>query len=138
MLKNGTKISLLVRSHKPSPRCYTIERTVPNPPIVKDEHGAVLTLNPREVMPGVEIFGQHEISELTKSREKLTLLLERFIEHDPSAAGRKGKLRLDLERSRSRLGEVKREIQAIDERLAALPSLEETLKRFQEAGLEDR
>ncbi|MGC8732471.1 MAG: AAA family ATPase, partial [Halothiobacillaceae bacterium] len=138
VLKNGTKISLLVRSHKPSPRCYTIERTVPNPPIVKDEHGAVLTLNPREVMPGVEIFGQHEISELTKSREKLTLLLERFIERDPSAAGRKGKLRLDLERSRSRLGEVKREIKAIDERLAALPSLEETLKRFQEAGLEDR
>ena len=138
VLKNGTKISLLVRSHKPSPRCYTIERTVPNPPIVKDEHGAVLTLNPREVMPGVEIFGQHEISELTKSREKLTLLLERFIERDPSAAGRKRKLRLDLERSRSRLGEVKREIKAIDERLAALPSLEETLKRFQEAGLEDR
>ena len=138
VLKNGTKISLLVRSHKPSPRCYTIERTVPNPPIVKDEHGAVLTLNPREVMPGVEIFGQHEISELTKSREKLTLLLERFVERDPSAASRKGKLRLDLERSRSRLGEVKREIKAIDERLAALPSLEETLKRFQEAGLEDR
>ena len=138
VLKNGTKISLLVRSHKPSPRCYTIERTLPNPPVVKDEHGTVLTLNPREVMPGVEIFGQHEISELTKSREKLTLLLERFVERDPAAAGRKGKLRLDLERSRSRIGEVKREIAEIDERLAALPSLEETLKRFQEAGLEDR
>jgi predicted ATPase len=138
VLKNGTKVSLLVRSHKPSPRCYTIERTVPNPPVVRDEHGTVLTLNPREVMPGVEVFGQHEISELTKSREKLTLLLERFIDRDPSDASRKGKLRLDLERSRSRIGEVNREIKAIDERLAALPSLEETLKRFQEAGLEAR
>lgn len=138
VLKSGTKVSLLVRSHKPSPRCYTIERTVPNPPVVKDEFGTVLTLNPREVMPGVEIFGQHEIAELTKSREKLTLLLERFIDRDPSEAGRKSKLRLDLERSRSRIGEVKREIKAIDERLAALPSLEETLKRFQEAGLEAR
>ena len=138
VLKSGTKISLLVRSHKPTLRCYTIERTVPNPPVVKDEHGTVLTLTPREVMPGVEIFGQHEISELTKSREKLTLLLERFIDRDPSDASRKGKLRLDLERSRSRIGEVKREIKAIDERLAALPNLEETLKRFQEAGLEER
>ena len=89
-------------------------------------------------MPGVEVFGQHEISELTKSREKLTLLLERFVDRDPSGADRKGKLKLDLERSRSRVGEVNREIAAIDERLAALPSLEETLKRFQEAGLEDR
>lgn len=138
VLKNGTKISVLVRSHKPSPRCYTIERTVPNPPVVKDEHGTVLTLTPREVMPGVEIFGQHEISELTKSREKLTMLLERFVERDPSTASHKDKLRLELERSRSRIGEVGREIRAIDERLATLPSLEETLKRFQEAGLEDR
>ena len=138
VLKSGTKISLLVRSHKPSPRWYTIERTVPNPPIVKDEFGTVLTLSPRDVMPGVEVFGQHEISELTKSREKLTLLLERFIDRDPSDADRKVKLKLDLERSRSRIEEVKREIRAIDERLAALPSLEETLKRFQEAGLEDR
>jgi len=138
VLRSGTKISLLVRSHKPSLRCYIIERTVPNPPVVKDEYGTVLTLSPRDVMPDVEIFGQHEISELTKSRDKLTLLLERFVERDPSEAGRKGELLLDLERSRSRIGEVKREIQAIDERLAALPSLEETLKRFQEAGLEAR
>jgi predicted ATPase len=138
VLRSGTKISLLVRSHKPSPRCYTVERTVPNPPVVKDEIGTVLTLNPREVMPGVEVFGQHEISELTKSREKLTLLLERFVERDPSLASRKSQLKLELERSRSRMGELRREIKAIDERLAALPSLEETLKRFQEAGLESR
>jgi predicted ATPase len=138
VLRPGTKVSLLVRSHKPSQRCYTIERSVPNPPIVKDETGEVLTLSPRDVMPGVEVFGQHEISELTKSREKLTLLLERFVEHDQSLSGRKSKLKLDLERSRSRMVDIRREMKALDERLAALPSLEETQKRFQEAGLEDR
>ena len=67
VLQSGTKVSLLVRSHKPSERCYSIERSVPNPPVVKDESGEVLTLSPRDVMPGVEVFGQHEISELTKS-----------------------------------------------------------------------
>ena len=138
VLRPGTKVSVLVRSHKPSRRCYTIERSVPNPPTVKDESGEVLTLSPRDIMPGVEVFGQHEISELTKSREKLTLLLERFVEHDPSLSGRKSKLRLDLERSRSRMVDIRREMKALDERLAALPSLEETQKRFQEAGLEDR
>jgi DNA repair ATPase RecN len=138
VLRPGTKVSLLVRSHKPSRRCYTIERSVPNPPTVKDESGEVLTLSPRDVMPGVEVFGQHEISELTKSREKLTLLLQRFVEHEPSLAGRKSKLKLDLERSRSRIIDIRREMQALDERLAALPGLEETQERFQEAGLEDR
>jgi len=138
VLRSGTKISLLVRSHKPSARCYTIERSVPNPPIVKDESGEVLTLSPKDVMPGVEVFGQHEISELTKSREKLTLLLERFVDRDPTLSGRKSKLKLELNRSRSRIVDVHREMKALDERFASLPGLEETQKRFQEAGLEDR
>lgn len=138
VLQSGTKVSLLVRSHKPSERRYTIERSVPNPPVVKDETGEVLTLSPRDVMPDVEVFGQHEISELTKSPEKLTLLLERFVDRDPSLSGRKSKVRLELERSRSRIVDVRREMKRLDERLAALPGLEETQKRFQQAGLEER
>jgi ABC-type lipoprotein export system ATPase subunit len=138
VLKPSTKVSLLVRSHRPAERCYTIERSVPNPPIVKDEAGEVLSLSPRDVMPGVEVFGQHEISELTKSPEKLTLLLERFVDRDTSLLGRKSKLKLELERSRSRIVGVLGETKALDERLAALPGLEETQKRFQEAGLEEK
>ena len=138
VLQSGTKVSLLVRSHKPSERRYTIERSVPNPPIVKDEAGEVLTLSPRDVMPGVEVFGQHEISELTKSPEKLTLLLERFVDRDPSLSARKSKVRVELERSRNRIVDVRREMQRIEERLAALPGLEETQKRFHQAGLEER
>ena len=138
VLQAGTKVSLLVRSHKPSERCYTIERSVPNPPVVKDEAGEVLTLSPRDVMPGVEVFGQHEISELSKSPDKLTLLLERFVDRDPSLSGRKAKVHLELGRSRSRIVDVRREMKTLEERLAALPSLEETQKRFQQAGLEER
>ena len=138
VLKSGTKISLLVRAHHPAKHDYTIERTIPNPPVVKDELGDVLNLSPLDVAPGVEIFGQHEISELTKSREKLTRLLERFVERDPNAGAQKAKLRLELERSRGRIADVQREIKLIEERLSLLPGLEETQKRFQDAGLEER
>ncbi len=138
VLRPGTKVSLQVRSHKPSERRYTIERSVPNPAIVKDENSEVLTLLPTDVMPGVEVFGQHEISELTKSREKLTLLLKRFMDPDPSLSGRKAKVQLELERSRNRIVDVQREMKMLDEQLAALPSLEETQNRFQEIGLEEQ
>jgi DNA repair ATPase RecN len=138
VLKAGTKISLLVRSHHPAPQDYTIERTIPNRPVVKNESGDVLTLTPGDVVPGVEVFGQHEISELTKSREKLTLLLERFVERDPSAGAKKTKLRMDMERSRVKIIDAQQQIKHIDERLALLPGLEETQKRYERAGLEDR
>ena len=137
VLRNGTKVSLLVRGHRPSPREYRIERTLPNPPVVRDgETGEVLHVTAADVFPGVEVYGQHEISELTKSPEKLTRLLGRFVERDDSVADRKRELRRALERSRGRILGARKELGQIEERLAALPGLEETLKRYQEAGLE--
>jgi DNA repair ATPase RecN len=138
VLRSGTKISLLVRSYRPSKREYLLERTVPNPPVVREEKGQVLNIMPQDIIPKAEVYGQHEISELTKSPEKLTRLLERFVEKDPDLAGHKIELKRELERSRSRIIEVLKEMKQIEERLAALPGLEETLKRFQKAGLEDR
>jgi energy-coupling factor transporter ATP-binding protein EcfA2 len=138
VLKNGTKISLLVRAHRPAVREYRIERTIPNPPLVRDDQGEVLNLSPQDVLPRVEVFGQHEISELTKSREKLTRLLDRFVERDEALPRRKADLRRDLEKSRRSLLDARGELRQIEERLAALPGLEETLERFREAGLEAR
>ena len=137
VLRNGTKISLLVRDYRPSPREYRIERTIPNPSIVRDaETGKVLHIKAADVFSGVEVYGQHEISELTKSPEKLTQLLERFVERDGSALNRKRELCRGLERLRGRMLEARKELNQVEERLDALPGLEETLKRYQEAGLE--
>jgi len=138
VLKSGTKISLLVRAHRPAVREYRIERTIPNPPLVRDEHGEVSNLSPEDVLPRVEVYGQHEISELTKSREKLTRLLDRFVDRDESLPRRKTALRRDMEKNRRSLLDTRSEVRQIDERLAALPGLEETLQRFREAGLEER
>jgi len=138
VLKSGTKISLIIRSHSPAKRDYLIERTIPNPPVLRDDTGMVLALTPSDIIPEVEVYGQHEISELTKSPEKLTRLLERFVERDPALARRKIELKRELERSRVRILDVRKELKQIEDRLASLPTLEETLKRFQEAGLEER
>ena len=137
VLRNGTKISLLVRCHRPKPREYRIERTIPNPPVVRDhDTGEVLDVRPSDVFPHVEVYGQHEISELAKRREKLTTLLERFSARDGAVTHRKRELRRELERSRRRIVEAEKELSEINERLTALPGLEETLKRYEDAGLE--
>ena len=138
VLRNGTKVSLLVRRHRPTTREYRIDRTVPNPPVVRDASGQISNLLPAEILPRVEVYGQHEVSELTRSSEKLTRLLDRFVEHDQALARRKESVRQDLEETRRSMLDVSTELARIEERLATLPGLEETLERFREAGLEDR
>ena len=138
VLRNGTKISLRVRVQHPVPREYRIEQTIPNPPLVRDENGEELRRTPTDILPKIEVYGQHEISEITRNPDKLTHLLERFVSRDDSLASRKEAVRRALEKNRRAICETRAEIEAIEERLAALPGLEETHKQFQEAGLEKR
>ena len=138
VLGNGTKISLLVRSYRPNKSDYLIERTIPNPPIVKDELGNVLAVAPSDVIPRIEIFGQHEISEVAKNPIKRTRLLTRFIEADLILVKRKEELARSLDRSRRRILDVSKELEQIEERLSRLPAVEETLKRYQSAHVEEK
>ena len=138
VLQNGTKLSLRVRSHRPVQREYLIERTVPNPPVLRDETGQVLNVRPADVLPDIEIYGQHEISELARSAEKLTALLERFVDRDEALVQRKASVRRGLEQARRSLVDVDAELEDIDERMSALPALEDTLRSYQEAGIEER
>lgn len=138
VLRSGTKISLLVRSHRPNKQDYRIERTIPNPPVVRDHNGTILNLAPSAILPQVEVFGQHEVSELARSPEKRTRLLERFVERDAALTRRKADIRRQLEQSRMKILELDKELRLVEERLSALPALEETLKRFQDAGLEEK
>ena len=138
VIRSGTKISLRARAYRPAKREYLIERTVPNPPVVREESGQISKLLPSDILPRIEIYGQHEISELARSPEKLTLLLDRFVERDESLDRRKDSVRHSLEQTRKSIVDARSELQQIDDRLATLPGLEETLARYQEAGLEDR
>lgn len=138
VLKSGTRIALSVRVHHPARREYVIERTVPNAPVVKDDAEQTLPYKPTDVIPRAQVFGQHEISELTKNGEKLTRLLDRFIASDDAAQVSKDETKQGLAESRKKVAEAADELTKLDEKLAALPKLEETLKRFQEAGLEEK
>jgi hypothetical protein len=136
VLRPGTQISLILRSPHPAMREYLVERTVPNQPTVKSPDGELLPLTPQDVAPRVEVFGQHEISELARSPEERTRLLERFLEAEVDAE--KAELAGQLAPAGKRLRAALSRLTDIDERLAALPGITETLKRYQEAGLEEK
>jgi hypothetical protein len=135
--KPGTKVSLLVRTRSPNETLYVVERMAPNPPAVKSVDGALSTYSPGDLLRP-EIFGQHELSELAEDDVRQTQLIGRFAKTDSSRDGRKRQLRRTLEKSRQQLYQTRRELEAVEEKLAELPQVEETLKRFKAAGVEDK
>jgi hypothetical protein len=137
VLKSGTRISLLAKVRQGTDHSYLIERTVPNPPAVTNQSGEPLDLGPLDVLGRIEIYGQHEIAELAHEGKQLARLLDRFAKIRPDLPAHKSSLKLALEKSRNGLVTLKNEISVLEERLSELPKLEETLKRYQQAGLEN-
>lgn len=138
VLRSGTKISLAVQSYRPNQRRFLIERTVPSPPRVIDEKGNVLPVKPLDVVPGVAVFGQNELAELTRSPEKLTALLQRFIPTDVARDIKLQETAEAVQATRGDLLECETKIQKDQEALAALPGVQETLDRYREAGVEEK
>ena len=46
VLRSGTRISMVVRVHRPTIHHYLIERTLPNPPLVREQNGEITHLAP--------------------------------------------------------------------------------------------
>ena len=137
VLGQGASILVLVRSPYPSPQYYLIERIYGSRPRVRDQNGELLErVTPHSVLGSIEVYGQHEISELTRFPEKLAELLRRFTEPATDGTAAKRQLKEELERSRASITAETAEIGRIEEALAALPALKERLKRFTAAGLD--
>lgn len=139
VLGTGSSVSVLLRSPRPSPQFYLVERIYGQRPTVRDQTGSVLSnVMPSDVIGSVEIFGQHEISELTRQPDKLAEILRRFTGPATDTSEQRAGFRERLERSRSAILSELSETGHIDEALAALPALLENLKRFAAAGLESK
>ena len=138
VLRSGTRISLTVHMHHPQERKYLIERTVNGPHEVRDENNQPLPLAPQDILPRVEVYGQHEIAELAKDAERRTRLLYRFAEGREAVEERKRAISQKLQQSRQAIAGARAEIQAIDEQLTALPGLVELRETYKKAGFEDR
>ncbi|WJH40592.1 hypothetical protein N7E02_08230 [Aliirhizobium terrae] len=95
-------------------------------------------VSPAALIGNTEIFGQHEISELTRHPDKLAEILRRFTSGDTHFGGDRRILCDKLGKSRKEINSRKSDLDKIEEQLSALPGLRANLARFATAGLEER
>lgn len=129
VLRSGTTVRLAVDTTSPTPGRYIIERSVPNPPVVRDTTGLVTNLKPSDVIGLVEIFGQHELSELAHDTESVARMLERF----SGTTGPNPEHVMLVELAKENRGKLQRAEKArddLEEELAEIPRLEEHVAKY--------
>ena len=137
--RSGGRVILKLRSASNHMKSYTVIRRFGEPPRVIDGQGDESRLHPgRDLIPGVEIYGQNEIYELAKSPGALSRVLDRFL---PRAVEQESQLDEAYSKLRENGDGLARYLEQRDEierQIAQLPKLEEQARQFKEQGLEDK
>ena len=135
----GGRVILKLRSASNLMKNYTIIRRYGEPPRVIDEQNNESRLHPgKDLLPGVEIYGQNEIYELAKSPGALTRVLDRFL---PEITGQQGRLNAayrKLKENTERLTKAREQKDEVEQQIAQLPKLEEQVRQFEEQGFEEK
>ena len=135
----GGRVVLLLRSAANHMKPYTVIRRYGEPPRVIDEQGNESRLHPgRDLLPGIEIYGQNEIHELARSPGALTRVLDRFLPESAEQQARMDSALRKLRENSERLAKAQEQKEEIERHIAQLPKLEEQVRQFKEQGLEEK
>ena len=129
VLKTGTIVKLTVETAKPTPHTYTIERLVNDVPVVRDASGSATDFRPEDIVPRVEIFGQHELAELANDPARVATMLQRFTGSDGPSQRHQETL-AQLAENRTQLWKQETAKETLENELADVPRLEAQISLY--------
>jgi energy-coupling factor transporter ATP-binding protein EcfA2 len=135
VLGAGTKIRLEIQIRTPATARYTVERLIGAKPVVRDSTGGLLQSAPSDLLRGTEVYGQRELAELARNKERLTFLLAQYLPDGADRGESATTQHRDLERSRQEILSLRQDVERLDVGLARMPVVRERLARFDEAGV---
>ncbi|MBU0500371.1 MAG: AAA family ATPase [Gammaproteobacteria bacterium] len=136
--KASGRIEVEVVSSSQHGKRYRVSRRHGEMAIVRDESGNVSTLQPRDLLPGIDIYGQNEIYELAQDEQSRIQLLDRFLPSDGDYAQHNATLKKRLRENQQKLVKTLGEVDDLKAQIARLPKLVEQLQGFQASGIQEK
>lgn len=132
------RLELVVVSSSQNGKQYTVSRRYGEPPIVRDLGGNVSTLLPRDLLPGIDIYGQNEIYELAQDETSRVQLLDRFLPQDGDYETKSFDVHRRLSENQRKLVQSLSDLDDVKAQVDRLPKLEEQLRGFEELGIKEK
>lgn len=100
--------------------------------------GNVSTLLPRDLLPGIDIYGQNEIYELAQDETSRLQLLDRFLPQDGDYESKSTDVHRRLTENQRKLVKSFSDLDDVKAQVDRLPKLEEQLRGFEELGIKEK
>lgn len=136
--RSAGRVELTVVSSAQNGKQYTISRRHGELPMVRDMDGNVSTLLPRDLLPGIDIYGQNEIYELAQDETSRVQLLDRFLPQDGEYEAKSADVHRRLKDNQQKLTRSLTDLDDLNAQIERLPKLEEQLRGFDELGVKEK
>lgn len=138
--RSKARIEIVVRSSKMNGRRFRIARRYGEDTFVTDEEdGKPSSFTPKDLLPGIELYGQNEIYEIAQDPKSQGLLLSGLIEEGQATDDAKIREGLGkLKDNRLKLIEARKAVADLEDEVARIPKLEEEIKQFKSLGIEEK
>ena len=134
--KEKAGIEITLASYQQNGERYIVSRYHGDPAKVLDEHGKVLQLAPKDVLPRAEVYGQNELLAIVQNDEAKAELLSRFLPDDANVQEDLKVVRASLRKNRHEIDSLEAKVAEVTEKLALVPALHDKEKSFQKLGLD--
>ncbi len=130
----GGKIILLIYSNRFEKK-FIIERHYNQPPVVRNIDGHISNQSIKDILPGLEIFGQNEIFEIANIKSYHLQLINRFL---PEKSNLHLPIIKNLRENRQKLIQAYEKLDELETENRQLSRLEEQQKSLQQLGLDKK
>ena len=136
--KSAGKVELVVVSSSQNGKQYTVSRSFKKSPVVYDSDGNESAFYPRDLLPGIDIYGQNEIYELAQDESSRLKLLDRFLPQEGECEAKIFDINNRLVDNRQRLEKSFSDLDDVRAEVNNLPKLEEQLRSYEDLGVKEK
>lgn len=136
--KGHGRIEVEVTSAHQQLLTYRVVRRYGEPIRIIDPAGNDSALTVRDILPGIEIYGQNEIYEVARDRDALIHVLNRSLPDPRMHEQNLSALQRRLKSNGEKLDTAAQQREELEAQLQKLPGLEEQVKQFDAIGLAER
>lgn len=131
-------VEITVRSATLHGRKFTVSRKFGNQPVVVDENGEVSPYCPKDLLPGIELYGQNEIYEMTRDEQSRNHLIRRFLEDEHEQFDKTiDTILVSLKNNRESIRRALKQKDDIEAEVEQLPKLLDQAKQYQALGIDE-
>ncbi|MEJ2756189.1 MAG: AAA family ATPase, partial [Gammaproteobacteria bacterium] len=132
-------VEITLRSFVLHGRKFTVSRKYGNQPVVVDDQGNISPYHPTELLPGIELYGQNEIYEMTRDEHSRNQLIERFLEGEyEQFDAERAKALAKLKENRESIKRALNQKDDAEAEVERLPKLLDQAKQYQALGIDEK